>query len=54
MCRNFEEVLPADALESIGKYLVTISYHDDNLYHKMMAGRLVSGVPHFMNKTPIE
>ena len=30
------------------------TYKDANLYHDMMSGKSVSGVLHFINKTPIE
>ena len=48
------EVLPADAPEPLGKFVVTISYHDTNLCHNVLAGRSVTGVLHLANKTPID
>ena len=34
--------------------MVTSSYQDANLHHNVIAGRSVTGVFHFVNKTPIE
>ena len=47
-------MLPADAPEPLGKFVVTISYHDTNLCHNVLAGRSVTGVLHLANKTPID
>ena len=38
----------------LGKHVVTISYHDANLFHNVMPGRSVTGVLHMLNKTPID
>ena len=48
------EVLPADAPEPSGKFVVTISYRDANLYHNVLTGRSVTGTLHLINKTPID
>ena len=48
------EVLPTDAPEPLGKFAVTISYHDANLYHNVLTGRSVTGILHLVNKTPID
>ena len=48
------EVLPTDTPEPLGKFVVTISYHDANLYHNVLTGRSVTGIPHLVNKTPID
>ena len=37
-----------------GKRVVLSTYKDANLYHDMVSGKSVSGVLHFINKTPIE
>ena len=34
--------------------MTTISYHDANLHHNVVTGRSVTGVLHFINKTPID
>ena len=47
-------MLPEDALRSLGKEVVTVSYHDANLYHNVITGRSVTGIIHFVNKTPID
>ena len=48
------ELLPEDAPAPKGKHVVTISYHDANLYHNVVTGRSVTGVLHFINKTPVD
>ena len=48
------ELLPDDAPRPLGKEVVTISYHDANLYHNVITGRSVTGIIHFINKTPID
>ena len=48
------EVLPEDAPEPLGKFVVTISYHNANLYHNVLTGRSVTGVLHLVNETPID
>lgn len=48
------ELLPEDAPTPKGKHVVTISYHDANLYHNVVTGRSVTGVLHFINKTPVD
>ena len=48
------EVLPTDTPEPLGKFVVTVSYHDANLYHNVLTGRSVTGVLHLVNKTPID
>ena len=49
-----KELLPEDAPRSLGKEVVTVSYHDANLYHNVITGRSVTGIIHFVNKTPID
>ena len=51
---NVTELLPKDAPEPLGKPVVTISYHDANLYHNIITGRSVTGILHFCNKTPVD
>ena len=51
---NVREELPRDAPKPLGKRVVLTSYVDANLYHDMATGRSVTGVLHFLNKTPIE
>ena len=48
------EVLPTDAPPPKGKPIVLSTYVDANLYHDMISGRSVSGILHFVNKTPWE
>ena len=52
--RKVRELLPEDAPEPKGKHVVTISYHDANLYHNVATGRSVTGVLHFLNKTLVD
>ena len=49
-----EEILPHDAPRPLGKSVLTSHYVDANLYHDMISGRSVSGILHFLNKTPID
>ena len=49
-----EEATPHDAPTPLGKPVVTTSKVDANLYHDWVTGRAVTGVLHFINKTPFE
>ena len=51
---NVTEIIPKDLPTPLGKYVTLTHYFDANLYHDMMTGRSVTGILHFMNKTPIE
>jgi len=51
---NIEELLPADAPEPLGNPVITTSYKDANLMHDMLTGRSLTGILHFVNKTPID
>ena len=54
VCGKVTEHLPEDAPTPKGKHVVTISYHDANLHHNVITGRSVTGVLHFLNKTPVD
>jgi hypothetical protein len=47
-------VLPKDLPKPLGKYVITITYKDANLYHDMVTGRSVSGILHFCKQTLID
>ena len=47
---NASELLPEDAPAPKGKYAVTISHYDANIYHNVITGRLVTGVLHFFQQ----
>ena len=49
-----EEILPHDAPRPLGKSVLTSHYVDANLFHDMISGRSVTGILHFLNKTPID
>lgn len=51
---NLSEVRPTDAPKPLGKPVVTASYVDANLMHDLLTGRSVTGILHFLNKTPID
>ena len=51
---NVSEVLPDDAPPPRGKHVLTISYHDANLFRNLITGRSVTGIIHFLNKTPVD
>jgi hypothetical protein len=40
--------------EPLGKPVVLTTYVDANLYHDMITGRAITGIVHFINKTPFE
>ena len=49
-----EELIPDDAPEPKGKCVVFSSFVDANLFHDLISGQSVTGVFHFVNKTPID
>jgi hypothetical protein len=49
-----KEDIPSDAPEPLGKPVVTTSYYDANLLHDLISGRSVTGIIHFLNKTPVD
>jgi len=49
-----KEIMPDDAPEPLGNYVVTSHYTDANLYHDMATGRSVTACLHFVNQTPID
>jgi hypothetical protein len=51
---DVKEVLPDDAPEPLGKHVTLTHYVDANLYHDVLTGRSVTGILHFVNKTPID
>ena len=51
---DVKELLPKDAPEPLGKFVTLTHYVDANLYHDMLTGRSVTGILHFLNKTPID
>jgi hypothetical protein len=54
VCRNVRETLLEKCPTPRGKSICTMKYKDTNLYHKMCTGRAITGVLHFINKTPID
>jgi hypothetical protein len=48
------EIIPSDVPEPLGKSVVLTSYVDGNLYQDMLTGRSVTGILHFVNKTPFD
>ena len=49
-----EEILPDDAPVPLGKPVTLTHYVDANLMHDMATGRSVTGILHFLNKTPLD
>ena len=45
---------PIRTPSTIRKSVITSTYKDANLYHDMATGRAVTGVLHYLNKTPID
>ena len=48
------ELVPHDVPEPLGNYVTLTHYVDANLFHDMLTGRSVTGILHFLNKTPID
>jgi len=51
---DVSEILPKDAPVPLGNFIMLSHYVDANLYHDMLTGRLVTGILHYLNKTPID
>ena len=49
-----KELVPDDAPVPRGKPVQTSHYEDANLYHCLISGKSVTGILHFLNKTPID
>ena len=49
-----KETVPSGLPVPKGKSVITSTYKDANLYHDMATGRAVTGVLHYLNKTPID
>jgi hypothetical protein len=50
---DVRESLPENCPTPRGKSVCTTTYKDANLCHNLVTGRAVTGILHFMNKTPI-
>jgi hypothetical protein len=48
------ELLPADYPIPLGNPVLHTVYVDANLHHNILTGRLVTGILHLFNKTPID
>ena len=48
-----KELTPHDTPVPLGKYVVTISYHNA-IFHDVITGRSVTGGLHILSKTPID
>jgi hypothetical protein len=51
---KIKELLPKDAPKPLGKYVTLSHYVDANLMHDITSGKLVTGILHLVNKTPID
>ena len=51
---DVRELIPDDALEPRGAIITMTTFVDANLMHDVISGRSVTGVLHFLNKTPID
>ena len=49
-----KDVLPTDAPVPLGRPVLTTTYVDANLMHDLLSGKLVTGILHLLNKTPID
>ena len=52
--KGAKETVAADAPRPLGKEVDTITFHDANLYHDLITGRSVTGILHFINRTPVD
>ena len=48
------EEIPKDAPTPRGKRVTTVSYFDASLMHDVLSGKAVTGVLHFLNRTPFD
>jgi len=48
------EILPKDAPVPLGNFVMLSHYVNANLCHDMLMGRSVTGILHYLNKTPID
>lgn len=48
------ELVPRDVQKALGKLLIFTHYFDANLFHDKVNGRVVTGIWHMINKTPID
>ena len=46
--------MPLDIPPPLGKSVISVSYHDANLFHNVITGRAVTATLHLLNKTPID
>ena len=54
MYSKTEEPTPKAAPKPLGNPVVTVSYVDANLMHDVLTGKSVTGILHFINKTPFD
>ena len=51
---DVREEIPEDAPPPKERRVVLSTYKDANLYHDLMTGRSVTGILHFINRTPLD
>jgi hypothetical protein len=51
---NANELIPKNALDSLGNCVTTVTYTDANLYHDILVGRLVTGILHLCKHNLID
>ncbi len=51
---DIEEDIPSNIPKTLGKTVYHMTYVDANLHHDFLTGRAVTGILHFLNKTPID
>ena len=49
-----KELTPHDAPQPLGRSVILTTCKDANLHHDWVTGRAVTGILHFINKTPFE
>jgi hypothetical protein len=51
---NVKEQVLYDMPEPLGKFVTLTHFFDANHHHVLLTGRSVTGILHFLNKTPID
>jgi hypothetical protein len=49
-----KEDIPKDMPRALGKPVLLLTYGDANLCHDLLSGKAVTGLLHFINKTPFD
>ena len=53
-CEEAHEGLPVGTPKTLGKCIVTASYHDENVYHNLVVRTHATGSLHLINKISVD